>query len=288
MVISSCGDQSSLQQGSVNNNTTMAKGSEVNALPVKGKLISTTAPLKAVFGMIWVNSVENREYIFDGAQWVPHDQSVGDFYKAKELKAKSAPKTVALTQDEVCVDGDPSCTPTGAHGPHVAFDCKICHKVGGRLSFSRTSSPTAYGTGIPSPTFNATAKTCSNIACHFVPPGQFSFYSINGDGEAYLVTVNYGGGTGAGTTPTWTGTSGGCSACHGNPPRNGSDGSNVWHSGNHGGQGPTGAYNQCQFCHPDASSPGNGIADTITVPALHTNGIVNVQAVFRSSCFSCH
>lgn len=287
MIIASCGDESMSPQGSTTNSTTVAKGAEVNSLPRSGKQVATVAPPKAVFGMIWVNSVENREYIFDGSQWVPHDQSVGDFYKAKELKAKSAPKTVALTQDEVCVDGDPSCTPTGAHGPHAAFDCKICHKVGGRLSFSKTSSPTAYGTGIPNPTFNATEKSCSNIACHFVPPGQFSFYSVGGDGEAYLVTVNYGG-TGSGTAPTWTGTSGGCEACHGNPPRNGSDGSNVWHSGYHANQGPTGAANQCQFCHPDASSPGNGIADTITVPALHTNGIVNVQAVFKSSCFGCH
>jgi Geobacter CxxxxCH...CXXCH motif (GSu_C4xC__C2xCH) len=291
MVIASCGDQSVSPQGSTTNKgtgTTLAKGVEVNTLPLNGKVTAAVAPPKAVFGMIWVNTAENRAYIFDGAQWVPHDQSVDDFYKAQELKAKSTPKTVAMTQDEVCVDGDPSCTPTGAHGPHTAYDCKVCHKVGGRLSFSKTSTPTAYGTNMPTPTFDATAKTCSNIACHFVPPGQFSFYSVDGSGEGYLVTVNYGGQPGAGTTPSWTGTTGGCASCHGDPPRNGSDGSNVWHSGYHGGQGPTGARNQCQFCHPDASSPGNGIGDTITDPSKHTNGVVNVQATFNSTCFGCH
>jgi hypothetical protein len=198
-----------------------------------------------------------------------------------------APPTVAkLTQDEVCVDGDPLCTPTGAHGKHGGYDCKVCHKVAGRLVFDKTGP--AYGVGYPTPAFDATAKTCSNVACHTVKPGTFSFYSIDGTGEAVLVTVNYGGGAPR-PTPSWYATGAmACAACHDDPPRNGSDGSNVWHSGFHGGQGPTGARNQCQFCHPDASSPNNGIGDTITNATLHGNGAVNVQARFTSTCFGCH
>ena len=287
MIISACGEQPvSPQVSTSNGTTTLAKGAEVNALPRNGKLAVAVAPPKAVFGMIWVNTTENREYIFDGTQWVPHDQSVDNFYAAKEALAKSTGKTVALDTSEVCLDGDPACTPTGAHGKHGGFDCKVCHKVGGRLTFDKTGP--AYKAGNPAPTFNATTKTCSNVACHTVLPGTFSFYSVDGSGELVLVSVNYGSVIPK-PTPSWYATGAtGCTACHDDPPRNGSDGSNVWHSGVHGNQGPTGARNQCQFCHTDASSPGNGIGDTITNAALHANGTVNVQATFTSACFTCH
>jgi hypothetical protein len=146
----------------------------------------------------------------------------------------------------------------------------------------------AYGAGLPAPTFDAVAKTCSNVACHAVKAGTFSYYFPGGDGEPVLNTVSYGGGTPK-TTPSWYSIgAAACTACHDDPPRNGSNGSNAWHSGYHGGQGPTGAYNQCQFCHPDASSPGNGIGDTITNATLHANGVINVQATFKSACFGCH
>ena len=102
-----------------------------------------------------------------------------------------------------------------------------------------------------------------------------------------LTTVNVIGNS-AGITPSWYSTgAAACGACHGNPPRNGTDGSNVWHSGYHGGQGPTGAYNQCQFCHPDATGSG-GQGTGITNPSLHANGTINVQATFTSKCFNCH
>lgn len=282
LFIASCGEQTTPQQGSTSVNSTVATGSDVNSLPKRGKQTLAAPPAKAVFGMIYINSTDNREYIFDGAEWVPHDNTVDAHYRSK-IPAK----TVAMTQDDVCVDGDPSCTPNGAHQGHSGFVCQTCHKVGGRLSFSKTTSPTAYAFGKPTPTYDATSKTCSNIACHGVPAGSYSFYSMDGSGEPVLVTVNYGGNTQA-HTPSWTGTTGGCAACHDDPPRNGSDGSNVWHSGFHGNQGPTGARNQCQFCHPDASSPGNGIGDTITNPSLHTNGQINVVATFTSACFGCH
>lgn len=288
-LISSCGDQSPVQQSSTNGSSSVARGANVASLPKHGKQRLTSPPPMAVFGMIYVNTSDNREYIFDGAQWVPHDQSVETYYSTKSLN-----KTVAMIQSEVCLDGDPSCTPTGAHGGpstqpagHYAFDCKVCHKVGGRLSFDKNGP--AYAAGKPAPTFDATAKTCSNIACHGVPTGTFSYYFPDGTGEPVLNTVSYGGANAPVTTPSWYATgAASCTACHGDPPANGSNGSNVWHSGYHANSGPTGAPNQCQFCHPDASSPGNGIGDTITVPSMHANGAVNVQATFKSSCFGCH
>jgi hypothetical protein len=200
--------------------------------------------------------------------------------------AKHAGPATALTQDETCLDGDPACLPTGAHAKHGAYACSVCHKVAGRLVFDKTGP--AYKLGLPAPAFDATAKTCSNVACHAVPAGSFSFWTIGGDGEGIYQTVTYGGAPPK-PSPSWYTTgAAACTACHDDPPKYGSSGSNAWHSGFHGNQGPTGAYNQCQLCHPDASSPGNGIGDTITNPSLHGNGIVNVQASFRQQCMGCH
>jgi predicted CxxxxCH...CXXCH cytochrome family protein len=145
----------------------------------------------------------------------------------------------------------------------------------------------AVGLGKPLPSFDAITKTCSNIACHGVPAGSFSYYFPDGTGEPALNTLTVFGNSG-GSTPSWYSTGGGaCGSCHANPPKYGTDGSNVWHSSLHANQGSTGAANQCQFCHPDASGS-NGQGTTITNPALHGNGIYNVQARFTSSCFGCH
>jgi hypothetical protein len=254
-----------------------------NELPLRGKLRQPVAPKYAVFGMIYINTKENREYIFDGAQWVPHDNTVEEFYRQKaELQIANELASPSLLAEQVSPTGDCG-TGTGAHAKHATFDCQTCHYVGGVLCFD-INGP-AVAPGQPLPSFDATAKTCSSVACHGIPAGTFSYYFIGGDGEPVLNTVTYGGSTVP--TPSWYATGLGCAACHGNPPRNGSSGSNVWHSGYHGNQGPTGAYNQCQFCHPDASGSG-GIGTTITNPVLHANGIVNVQATFRSTCFGCH
>lgn len=174
-----------------------------------------------------------------------------------------------------------TCSPAGGHPKHAFTSCVTCHACQGGVEFNPTGP--AVVVGQPAPTFDAVTKTCSGVACHSVPAGTFSYYRQGGDGEAELVTVSYGGGPPK-LTPSWYTTgAGSCAACHDDPPRN-----HYWHSGYHGGQGPTGARNQCQFCHPDASSPGNGIGDTITNPSLHRNGAVNVQAPFTSSCFGCH
>ena len=284
LLVSGCGDESQSPQGTA---TSASSTPAIKALPLHGKVRLAKAPANAVFGMIWINTTKNREYIYDGAQWVPHDQSVDAFYKSI-----TSPVSLSMTPDEVCLDGDPNCTPTGAHGGqtttpagHYTFACSVCHKVGGRLVFDRNGP--AYAAGRPAPTFDASAKTCSNIACHGVAPNTFSYYFPDGTGEPQLITVNVIGNS-TGVTPSWYSSgAAACGACHGNPPRNGTDGSNVWHSGYHGGQGPTGAYNQCQFCHPDATgSAGQGT--TITNPSLHANGVINVQATFTSKCFNCH
>jgi hypothetical protein len=263
-------------------------------------------------------------------------------------------KPAALVSSEVCANADlfyqspppapgDACNYGGAHGAvqagtgaikHAPYACKICHAIPGRLAFMKRIDPDtaaplpggaygpAYGPswteGNPVPTFDATAKTCSNIACHTVPAGiPFSYYFPGGDGEPVLNTV-YTVGNPSGTTPSWYATgSVGCGACHDNPPRNGSTGSNAWHSGAHGNQPPTGANNQCQLCHTNAVST-SGVAtgfnttgycradgtviNVVPPPGYvppagavlcstfkyHANGGVNVNARFVSACFGCH
>ncbi len=276
--------------------TRVATSAEVSALPARGKQKLSAPPAVAVFGMIYIDANTGKEYIFDGNSWVPHDNTVDSFYAARkaESAAKTGAKTAAsMVQSDVYTDGDPAATPSGAHGGpgstpagHYAYGCVVCHKVGGRVSFLKTGP--AYASGLAAPTYNTTTQTCSNVACHVVS-GSYSYYIYDwGLDTTVLTTVTYGSSTPRPTASWFSTGAAGCTACHDDPPRNGSTGSNVWHSGNHGGQGPTGERNQCQFCHPDASSPGNGIGDTITNKALHANGTANVSAVFTSACYGCH
>ncbi len=275
-----CGTQTSTPQISAASKTSSAKG-----LPLRGKVRQATAPTKAVFGMIYINTTNNREYIFDGSQWVPHDTSVDTFYTTSDIP-KAMPKTVASGADS-CSSYD--CNPGGAHRVHKAYDCQTCHMMHGKDRFDPTGlaaiKPTPGNPNPLKPSFDAATKTCSSIACHSIPAGTYDFYSMGGDGEPVLNTVNYGGVLSA-PSPSWYASGAVCGACHGNPPRNGSNGSNVWHSGYHAGTF-TAASNQCQFCHPGESGTG-GQGTTIVQPALHGNGIVEVKAIFKSSCFGCH
>ena len=66
--------------------TTQATPDEVKDLPRHGRVRSDAAPPKAVFGMIWNDTRSQREYIFDGNEWVPHDNTVDDYYAAKKGK----------------------------------------------------------------------------------------------------------------------------------------------------------------------------------------------------------
>jgi hypothetical protein len=70
--------------------TTHATPDEVKHLPRRGRVRSETAPPKAVFGMIWNDAKSQREYIFDGNEWVPHDNTVDDYYAAKKAKGSGA------------------------------------------------------------------------------------------------------------------------------------------------------------------------------------------------------
>jgi hypothetical protein len=63
--------------------TTHATPEEAKHLPRHGSVRAETAPPKALFGMIWNDTKSNREYIFDGNEWVPHDRTVDDYNAAK-------------------------------------------------------------------------------------------------------------------------------------------------------------------------------------------------------------
>lgn len=210
----------------------------------------------------------------------------------------------ALTQDSVTPPGQ-ACVPTGKHQEHRAFDCAACHQCAGTLSFDAAVAG-------PSAAFDATTKNCSNVACHSVPAGTYTYlvwdYSID---EGTYVSVPYGGTASAGTA-NWYAAPGttGCTACHGYPPTyNGA--AYTWHSGMHAGT-TTASGNACQLCHPDARgayvyggppsyvgtsgglisscAPGTFCAapGTITTSA-HGNGVVDVVvANWNNACFGCH
>jgi predicted CxxxxCH...CXXCH cytochrome family protein len=191
----------------------------------------------------------------------------------------------ALTQDHVIPTGE-VCAPTGAHGKHAPFSCTTCHVCGGVLQFDPNGP--AVGAGQPPPSFDATAKTCSNVACHSVPSGTFTYAAWDWGCDCPVeVSVPYGG-SGGNVTPSWYTTGGaGCIGCHGNPPVN-----YTWH-GSHGGG------NQCELCHLDAVSSG-GVATGLnpamncgpnrnqSCAAFHANGTLDVTPQFKSSCIGCH
>lgn len=206
----------------------------------------------------------------------------------------------ALTQDHVTPAGQ-SCAPTGKHANHAAFACATCHQCAGTLSFD----PALAG---PTAAFDATTKNCSNVACHSVPAGTYTYYP---PGAVDPVAVPYGG-QGGGAGANWYAAAGaaGCSACHGYPPTyNGA--AYAWHSGQHAAN-TTVNGNACQLCHPDATgayvsggppsyagTSGGQIAScpagtycaapgTITNPSLHGNGVVNVTPSWTTACFNCH
>jgi hypothetical protein len=50
-------------------------------LHLHGKTIGDVHPTEAVFGQRFVSTKDGHEWIFDGEQWVPHDNTVDDYYK---------------------------------------------------------------------------------------------------------------------------------------------------------------------------------------------------------------
>ena len=185
----------------------------------------------------------------------------------------------------------------GAHTKHLApalanpFDCGVCHvKPAGILSPGHIDDPTPVATvtfgGIAgqvppgsAPSWNRTTAGCASTYCHGNYAGVFAYSAWDwGTDSAYTVYVNY---VGNRATPGWTSGPMTCGSCHGNPP----GGTGTWHSGHHGNAGD--GYNECQLCHPDASSVG-GVGQSITNPAQHVNGIVEVTPRWTSKCFGCH
>jgi hypothetical protein len=249
------------------------------ALPARGKQTLPAPPPVAAFGMIYVNATSGKEYIHDGAQWVPHDATVESFYGSRPAPRPAALLGSASALAEPCTSY--ACNPGGAHPRHAAFACTTCHMSHGPSRFDPNGPavirPSAGNPFPPVPTYAPTAKTCSNVACHAIPQGTFSYYFPGGDGEPELKTVSYGGPVAA--TPSWYAAGAGCAACHANPPPNG-----MWHGGRHAvNYGGT----TCQFCHPGEAGSSN-VGTAIVNAALHRNGTVEVQARFRTYCFDCH
>ncbi len=212
-------------------------------------------------------------------------------------------RSSALVQGEGLPTG-PICTPNGGHAKHAFASCTTCHMCGGVLQFD-PSGP-AVATGKPAPTFDATAKTCSNVACHTASgTWTVSAYSYNceppgvpdSEGGCMMATsYPYGGGAGGSLpTPSWyaTGGSSSCGACHGMPPT-----AYAWHSGQHGYPSMYGTTNACQTCHPDATGlisydqvTHKVVATNVvlrTGQSQHRNGTLEVTPLWTGSCFGCH
>lgn len=203
--------------------------------------------------------------------------------------------SAALAEEHVLPTGV-TCAPTGAHGRHAFTSCLTCHACGGVLQFDPAGP--AVAAGQPAPSFDAVAKTCSNVGCHAVPTGTYSYTVIGGDGEPEVVTVPYGGG-GPPTTPSWYATGAGCGACHRMPAS-----PYTWHSGVHGYAYQYSTTNACQTCHQDASgftSSSGVVTDAAIVTTstcgsqrdqpcapYHANGAVDVTPRWTSGCIGCH
>lgn len=177
-------------------------------------------------------------------------------------------------------------TATDPHELHLtrtAAECLDCHTphdgvFAPLVSFSdRVRLP-----GGPDPVLNDD-RSCSNVACHMVPAGTFTYWTMGGDGEPTLAQVSYGGRPVR--TPPWAeATSDGCRACHANPPR---PAAGPWHSGSHGNV-VGGALNACSLCHPSVVIVNGALTIRAGYETVHRNGVVEVAAQWRPRCFGCH
>jgi predicted CxxxxCH...CXXCH cytochrome family protein len=239
-----------------------------------------SAPEAPRLMQLYFNTSNGREWIYDGARWVPHDATVDSYYK--ELASKGPEGTLRAVQPGGAALTVPF-SPTGAHTKHRAYLCTDCHLVGGSPCLDPAGAAAAPGQAAPS--FDATAKTCSSVACHGAYSGTYTYARWDWGIEDFVyVDVPYAGGGGAANGWYTTGSS--CTTCHHNPPANG-----TWHSPTHGMT--VTAARKCETCHPDAvSAVVNGVYVGVSISAtnaaLHANGIVNVQARFSSKCFGCH
>lgn len=183
------------------------------------------------------------------------------------------------------------------HRTSALAGCGDCHGThSGMGGYALLSFGTrAFAPGRPAPSYDSVTKRCSEVACHMVPAGVFSYYFQGGDGEPEFKSVSYGGVPVV--TPVWNTSDGrgDCTACHNTPP---TPVAGVWHSGQHGGPlNPQ--LNACALCHPDVVAVDGGIglnpANTCgpngtvgSCAALHRDGTVEVWAQFKRTCFNCH
>jgi hypothetical protein len=221
---------------------------------------------------VYFNTQNGREWIYDGVRWVPHDKTVDDI---DPTPPRAQPGTAL---------GTPF-VPTGAHPKHHAFDCTVCHQIPGEPCFNPAGPAASPG---KTPAFNATTKTCSNVACHGAYSGTFTYtrwdYGID---DIETVVVPYASSGGAAASWYTTGSASSCTSCHGNPPAPIGN----WHASTHAPTMPNGR--NCEICHPDAVSAlvgGKtvGVSINATYANLHANGTADVQAKFTSKCFGCH
>jgi hypothetical protein len=228
----------------------------------------------------------------------------------------NAPPPSAVVTRALVMGGTPLCGAPGleycqddAHASHAAYMvrdqggvnpgfCNNCH-VGWTLDWfgdefdpqgnrrPAFAVPTPSNPNPPRPRFNGWSMTgqavsgvysCSNVACHAMPEHTYSFNVQGSAGEAVATTVAIP--AVVRDTQVWGTTGATCTACHDLAP-----GTGAWHQGH--ANGSFANANECTLCHSNVrGTVASGL--TIVDTALHGNGVAEVQARFRSSCFNCH
>jgi predicted CxxxxCH...CXXCH cytochrome family protein len=187
--------------------------------------------------------------------------------------------------------------PAGAHLAHVNLraktdpaQCQDCHsgKIPTSLGHADATIDVVFGgratLGGAAPSYDASAG-CSATYCHGNYSGVYTYSNWpEGQEEPTIYNVPY---VGARATPRWTDGAATCGSCHGNPPPG------YWHAAStptrpDGGHGVSTQYQRCELCHPDAAGDNATGGATITNPALHVNGTVEVSPRWSSACNGCH
>jgi Geobacter CxxxxCH...CXXCH motif (GSu_C4xC__C2xCH) len=244
----------------------------------------------------------------------------------QEPSARSDALTVSRPAATPFIPFNSSTTAPGVHVKHATIACSACHLQGGAVQFDPkgpavipgTLKTDSHGVVIVDPLGNVTvlqptmvptytpgsattATTCSNISCHWIPPGDYTAPDADwfGDTDPYA----YGSAPGS-PTPDWytdPSTVNDCAACHSYPPYSSGG---LWHSGWHGNVNINSApnkdlqgLNSCSTCHPDVSTTITGtigtssaaMVTTISNPSMHPNGAIDVTYPNgRYPCAYCH
>lgn len=207
-----------------------------------------------------------------------------------DVTRTSALPTCSASGAVVCVDANlavaPPITasgrPAGAHLAHVnpstvrtvPLRCEECHAGMPPPTHLDGTADVQLGARAGSAASYDPAVGCSATWCHGNYSGVYSYIVWpEGQEEPTTYDVPY---SGSHATPRWTDGPMTCGSCHGNPPPG------YWHSPFHGNLGQ---HRECQTCHADAISVNR--VGTITDPALHVNGTVDVTPRWGSGC-GCH